>query len=282
VFNKKSAKFWVSSILVVSLVFVIVFGCSNERQGITNPKNIVAESEDISVGQLHNEVMKKYLIIAYKEKLFQNYGEEGWRIPWEDAKRAMHTALNEVMQKYGLPTFTEMDVEEAMAPVVECAREGIMDLFHQETISSQGMMKAAEAGYIDEESAIDLSKAFNMIKEQDPQRPFQRSIALAKLQEENSSVDIMVHSIAFWEEVQGGKDFLREDKKDKEEDDEDGGSVWDGVKDWWEKHKQQVREVYIGTCDALGGAIGAGLGLGGLVAGAALGTAAGTIAWPPY
>lgn len=281
-FNKKSARFWVGLVLVMSLALVLVFGCSNERQGVTTPKNEVAESEDISVGQLHNEVMKKYLIIAYKEKLFQKYGEEGWRIPWEDAKTAMHMALNDVMQKHDLPTLTEKDVEEAMAPIVECARKGIMDLFHQETISPQGIMRAAEAGYISEESAMGLSEAFNIIKDQNPDRPFQTNSALVELQQENPAVDIMIRSIAFWKEVQGGRDFLRGDEKDKEEDDGDGGGFWDGVKDWWEKHKVQVREVYVGTCDAAGGAIGAGLGPGGVIAGAALGTAAGTIAWPPY
>jgi len=101
---------------------------------------------------------------------------------------------------------------------------------------------------------------------------------IQKLQENNFSVDILVHSMSFWKEVQGGNKFLKKDDKDKDDDDD----IWDDIIDWWKRHKVQIREVFVGACDSAGGVIGSCAGPAGTIAGAALGTAAGTTIWPPY
>ena len=134
--------------IVIMIFSVLLPGCSNERDGIIEPNKEISNN-GISYGKLHNEIMKEYLIIAYKEKLFKYYGDEGWRIPWNKAKKAMLKACNKTFQENNLPIISEKDLETIMNRILELSNKGVLDLFHPETVSPESINKAANMGYID-------------------------------------------------------------------------------------------------------------------------------------
>ncbi len=254
---------------------IILLGCSD--QGIINPKKVVVEGK--TPGELHNEIMEEYLGLCVKNDLFREGGDR-LRVSWTDARNSMITAFNKVMQWNKLPyRVTEKELEEKMQAIGSMAESGVLDLFHQETITPEKIRHAAQQGFL-QPTATKLARALEIVKmEEDYPHPVYTTGLQAELEELTSdpSVEIFRKSVEFWKEVQ---DTVIVDKEDDEEKDR-WEDWWNILRNWWHKHEPQIREVYVGACDAAGGALGSGAGPGGIVLGAVLGTAAGTIAWPP-
>ncbi|HMA75847.1 MAG TPA: hypothetical protein VKO43_00900 [Candidatus Krumholzibacteriaceae bacterium] len=264
--------------ILVMFATINIFGCSNEEQGIINPqKGGNRDETEISAGELHNQIMKDYLITAYEENLFQDFGEEGWRIKWEKAKPALIKAYNHIMEKHSLKyRVNRTDIEKTMRDIVSLSKNGV-DLFHQETVSPVKIETAVNAGFLPEKAGT-LNRAFRIMLQQEDRSIYQAK-ALVKIQEKEPVVDILVNSTTFWKEVQS---FEPDSSVGRENPDSTEDDIWDNFKGWWNCHKVQIREVFVGGCDAVGGAAGSPSGPGGTIAGAVLGTAAGSIAWPPY
>jgi len=263
-YNSKISLF-ISAIVMIA----IMTGCSGSEKIMTPGGENKSEK---TLGELHNEVLKTYLIICYKDGLFkEDYGERGLKVSWDDMRSTMTEAYNLIMKRNNLAyRVTEEDVEVKMQAIKKMAEDGVVNFFDPESVTPAKLRIAVTKGYL-KPGVGKVAKAVE--RELSPHQIYAAEI------EKDPEVEVFKKSMELWKEVQTppvvGKD------EDEEEDDW-WDDWWHKLRHWWHKHEPQIRTVYVATCDAGGGFIGAGIGnLGGCLLGTAIGSAAGTAAWPP-
>lgn len=293
----------------IAIVMVLLTGifpsCTNDNS-VTVPQNenLVTEKEletsDLPVvvlrkldnasfdeiGSIHNEVLKRFLTEAVMNELFEKRDDEGWRVPWEEARHVLCRHFNEVLANRGfVDRLTEEDLDKLMRKLIGFTRKMSLDPFHPESFHPKQLMDAAKVGFLSKNGAARMSRTIERVINNSNSPLLLTNSEESELQDYPLMDSIFRHSVIFWRELYGDRNSGRaivtqdEDKDSDNSGDNGDDGIWDDVKEWFSKNKQEVEIMYVAVFDTVGVFYGSSLGIVGAVGGCVIMSGAGMISW---
>jgi hypothetical protein len=245
-----------SALLIIFILssLCLMFCSCGEHENVLLPKQEDGD-EEISFGQLHNEILTAY---ASERRIFLD------RMTREEATTLFVEAANRVFKNHSMQfRVDEYFVKSKLEEFRHFEEESRFSFFRPASNPELAIEFLENRGKITPERSEALLGCWKRICNPEI-APRLTSVEPVPI---DPTIDIAVHSAEWWRDFYTYMDTYVESHPE--------------LQGWWDRWKKRVREAAFIASDFIGGAI-ASPGVVSTLAGAALASLAFTFAWPPY